>query len=111
MSGRSQKGTAVPRELEGAATVKDVSALESRVEKCYSTEKYEEFQKAVKAIALETIEGGDGRTKIKVHARESVKEFLDENGWKKLVFWAPLLISVVSVLLTIYVVYHAGHLP
>ena len=42
----------IPQELEGVAKIEDVSVLEERVDRCYSAERYEEFQAAVEKIAL-----------------------------------------------------------
>ena len=47
---KANKSVSVPRELENAATVRDVSALESRLDNCYTSEKYEDFQAAVEKI-------------------------------------------------------------
>jgi hypothetical protein len=106
---RQPKTTSViPPELQDVATTGDVNALEARMEKCFSSEKYEEFQTAVQKITLETIDSGAGRTKIKAHGREATKEYLDENSWKKLLFWVPTVISVVSVAVAVWAVYHGG---
>lgn len=70
------KGSAVPRELEGAATTKDVSVLESRVDKCYSSERYEDFQGAVEKIVVR-------------HLKSTV-------GWIGLLWVVSLVASVVA---------------
>lgn len=104
MGKTTPKSPSVPRELEGSATQKDVHDLEERLGKTYSTERYEDFQEAVKKITLETIDSGEGRTKIKTHGREATKEYLDENSWKKLVFWIPILVSVISIVVAVWAV-------
>lgn len=96
----------LPSELENVAYAQDVNALQEQVDKCYSTERYEDFQDAVKRIILETLDSGEGRTKVKGHAKESTKEYLDENSWKKLVFWAPTLISIISVAVAVWAVFY-----
>lgn len=101
------KGSEVPRELEGAATAKDVNVLEEKIGKSYSAERYEEFHEAVKKITLETIDSGEGRTKIKSHAKESTKEFLAEDNWKKIVFWIPVVISIVTTGVAVWAVIHS----
>lgn len=40
----------VPSELQGSATISDVNYLDDKIEKCYSQERYEEFQDAVEKI-------------------------------------------------------------
>ena len=40
----------IPRELEGVATTSDIDVLGEKVSKCYSSERYEEFQTAVEKI-------------------------------------------------------------
>lgn len=44
------KKRALPSELEGVAYAEDVTAIQERVDKCYSTERYEEFQGTVEKI-------------------------------------------------------------
>ena len=39
----------VPEELEGVVKI-EVNAIHAKIEKCYSAEKYEEFQSAVEKI-------------------------------------------------------------
>ena len=41
---------AIPSELENVAFIEDVNAIQERVEKCYSKERYEDFQGAVEKI-------------------------------------------------------------
>lgn len=40
----------IPQELEGVARTEDVNAIQEKVDKCYSQERYEEFQGAVEKI-------------------------------------------------------------
>jgi hypothetical protein len=44
------KRQALPKELEGVAYSEDVNAIQEQVEKCYSKERYEDFQSAVEKI-------------------------------------------------------------
>lgn len=48
MAGKGKR--ALPAELEGIAYTEDVNAIEEKVSKCYSTERYEDFQLAVEKI-------------------------------------------------------------
>jgi len=87
----------------------DIYRLGEKVAKCYSTERYAEFQDAVETIVLRTIDG-TGREKIKVHSKESAKEFNLEDGWTKKKFWIPVVVSlalgIISTVVSIWVVYH-----
>lgn len=44
------KRKSLPTELENVAYVEDVNAIQEKVDKCYSQERYEEFQTAVEKI-------------------------------------------------------------
>jgi hypothetical protein len=44
------KRKSLPTELENVAYVEDVNAIHEKVEKCYSKERYEDFQGAVEKI-------------------------------------------------------------
>lgn len=44
------KKKSLPSELENVAYVEDVNAIQEKVEKCYSKERYEDFQSAVEKI-------------------------------------------------------------
>lgn len=52
----------VPTELEGVATTGDVSALGAKIERCYSSERYEDFQEAVEKIIQRYLKGIVGWT-------------------------------------------------
>lgn len=49
-----------PRELEGVASTKDVITLEDKLTKCYSADRYEEFQEAVEKIMSRFLKGTVG---------------------------------------------------
>ncbi len=40
----------LPAELENVASIEDVNAIQEKVDKCYSKERYEDFQTAVEKI-------------------------------------------------------------
>lgn len=88
------KKKSLPEEYKDVAKVDDVNALEQRVEKCYSEERYERFQEAVEKITLRIIDGS-GRERIKAHAKEAAKDYNQENGWTKLTFWIPTTVSII----------------
>jgi anti-sigma-K factor RskA len=78
----------------------DISRLVEKVAKCYSEERYEEFQIAVERITLKIIEG-TGREKIKLHAKEAAKEYSEEKGENKKNFWTPNIIQIIIALVAI----------
>jgi hypothetical protein len=57
---------------------KDITGLSEKLAKCYSSERYEDFQAAVKKNVLEVMGSDEGRDKIKAHAKESTKEYNEE---------------------------------
>lgn len=46
----ANKKRTIPSELEGVAYTEDVNAIQEKVEKCYSKERYEDFQEAVEKV-------------------------------------------------------------
>lgn len=93
--------TILPPELQGVARVEDVNAVEEKISKCYSHERYQEFQEAVEKIALKTMGNDDGRKKVKEHATEAVKDFIRDESWKSKTFWIPTIIAGVAALAAI----------
>lgn len=63
----------IPVELGNIASRSDIDVLDEKVGKCYSLERYEEFQDAVEKIVLKTISGETGGEKIKKHAETYFK--------------------------------------
>ena len=57
MAGRKK---ALPAELEGVASAEAVNAIQEKVDKCYSSEKYEDFQEAVEKITWRFMKGSIG---------------------------------------------------
>lgn len=106
MNTKKQTKSKIPAELEGVALTSDVDALGDKIDKCYSTERYEEFQGAVKKIVVDTLDGSDGRTKVKSHATEATKEYLSAAGWEKAKFWIPTVIAVLSIGWNVYKSFH-----
>lgn len=50
----------LPAELEGVAYAEDMTALQEKVDKCYSSERYESFQEAVEKIVERFLKGKVG---------------------------------------------------
>ena len=76
----------------------EITPLKNRVDKCYSAEKYEDFQDAVRKITLETMGGENGVEKIKKHATDAAKTYFSGEMWKQKTFWIPTLIGIAGVI-------------
>lgn len=76
---------------------KDITGLGEKVSKCYSQDRYKDFQTAVEDIVLKTMGGKDGIKEIKEHATEATKTYLAIETWKQKTFWVPTVIAVGSV--------------
>ena len=50
----------IPQELEGVAHAEDINAIQEKVEKCYSKDRYEDFQEAVEKIIGRYLKGNVG---------------------------------------------------
>ena len=84
-------------EVREKITVEKVEPLEKRVKELEEKCEYEKFQDSVEKIVLKTLGHDAGRAKIKEHAKESAKEYNEEQGWKNKQFWIPTLISIAGV--------------
>ena len=100
---KQNKASQLPEEYQNLARVEDVSALDEKVQNCYSKDRYKDFQDDVKTIVLDVIGNSDGRKKIKEHAKESAKEYNEEQGWKNKQFWIPTIIASLTAIGTIIV--------
>lgn len=61
MGGKGNKvKSQLPAELEGVAYAEDVTALQAHVDKCYSSERYEDFQESVEKILERYLKGRVG---------------------------------------------------
>lgn len=81
----------VPTEFEGVAKTEDINALDDKVAKCYSKDRYEDFQNDVEKIVLKTIGSEDGGDKIKKHAQNYFK---GQIGWGVLLWLVTLIASM-----------------
>ncbi|MEK7571846.1 MAG: hypothetical protein AAB553_06240 [Patescibacteria group bacterium] len=94
----------IPEELRSAAKTEAVDALSEKVDKCFSEDRFEHFQKKVRSIVLDTMGHEDGIAKIKKYGKESAKEYSEENGKEKRNFWTPNGISIIGILVGIVAV-------
>jgi hypothetical protein len=100
-SKRSGKSSSIPKDLDNIATMDSVSTLSERVEKCYSSERYQAFSDSVKEIVLQVINTNTTGDIIKAYAKQATKDFLEENNWKKIQFWLPTTIAIISVIISV----------
>ena len=72
--------------------ITDLETRFTNLKRCYSTERYEEFQEAVEKIILKTLETNNGEEKIKKHV---------ESYFKMKIVWVALfwLISIIATAL------------
>ena len=85
------KKKSLPKELENVAYTDDVNAIDEKVERCYSQDRYEEFQEAVEKIVLKKIGSEDGGEKIKKHAGDY---FQSKFGWVVFIWVVTLIVSM-----------------
>ena len=88
-------------EIRDKITTEKVEPLEKRVKELEEKCEYEKFQDNVEKIVLKTLGNDEGRTKIKEHAKESAKEYNEEQGWKNKQFWIPTIIGIAATIGTI----------
>lgn len=60
MTKRANKAVPILDELKNVASTNDVDALDAKVSRCYSQDKYEEFLEAVEKIILRYLKGKIG---------------------------------------------------
>jgi predicted NAD/FAD-binding protein len=86
----------LPVELENVASLESVNLLEQKIGKCYSSEKYQEFQTAVEVIVERYLDTDKAHSKLKDKINRQIKDYLDERGFRNKVFWIPVVISIIS---------------
>jgi hypothetical protein len=96
------KKSSIPNEFEGIAKKEDLTLIHDKLGRCYTEDRFEHFQEAVEKIVLKTLGQDEGRKKIKSYAREEAKEYSNEDWWKKINFWLPIILSIVSLILAYY---------
>jgi hypothetical protein len=101
-TGRGSRAVDIPTEWGDAAKKEDIVHVHEKLEKCYSQERYSDFQEAVKKITLDVLGHDDGKAKIKPCAREATKEFFEEDSWRKAKLWIPVALSIAAVLVSIF---------
>lgn len=80
-------------ELEDVAKKHTVEALEQKVERCYSKDRYEEFEEAVEKIMLKGLEMDSTQEKLGKWVKNEVKQELSNRWWKNFSFWIPTIIA------------------
>ena len=87
----------LPQEFEGV-TKDSIDRLDEKIDRCYSEDRYKDFQDAVEVIADKYIGTDGGRDKIKRHAREAAKDYIEEQGWRNMTFWIPTGVAVIAAI-------------
>ncbi len=85
--------------------LKDMSALQEKLGKCYSEDRYREFEGTVEGIAIKTLQLDEPRKKIKEYATEAAKEYFQSSTWNQIKFWVPTVISILALGFTGYLAF------
>lgn len=96
--GTGNKAAEVPHEWEGVARKDDITHVNEKLDRCYTKDKYDEFQGAVEAISLKALEGTAGRNQIRCTALEAIKDYKTEVVNRGREFWVPVGISIIGAL-------------
>lgn len=91
----------LPREYQNLATTEAVSAIEEKVKNCYSAERYEDFQEAVRKIALNILAHDDGKNVLKPYIEDTTGKYVAAKSLSTKQFWIPTVISVISIITVI----------
>lgn len=83
-------------EFNDVAKKHTVEALEAKVDKCYSSEKYKEFSEEVEFIALKQLGSDEAHKVIRSYVDARVQAKLNDNAWKNKTFWIPTSIAAVA---------------
>lgn len=93
--------SALPPELQDVATSEDLNTLGSKVDRCYSADRYEEFQEAVEKIIWRALETETAHTKLRTKIQAEIKKYLEDKGWKNKTFWIPTLIALIGAIVAV----------
>ena len=94
----------IPQELKNVAKeVKD--ELGDKIEKCYSKERYKDFQDAVEGIIIKKVDSSDIRESLEksLKIKETVKNELSDMAWRSKTFWIPTIISIIALIVMILI--------
>jgi len=100
MSQDQQSGssaTNIPPEYQGVFQEQRFSSIEDKLNRCYSADRYEDFEGAVEKILLKHIEMDSTKDKLKAWVSSEVRSVLSDSRWKNLSFWLPFAVSVAAV--------------
>lgn len=90
--------TRLPAELENVASLESVNLLEAKIEKCYSSEKYQDFQTDVETIVERYLDTSRAHKKLEDKIDRQIKDYMDDRVWKNRGFWIPTSIAIVSAI-------------
>ena len=85
--------------IDSVSFMKKVQEYASEeVKRCYSTDRYQDFQKGVQDIIYAELAGDTARDKLDTFVVNKVSKVLDDRGWKKKNFWWPVGIAIGGVI-------------
>lgn len=87
----------LPAELKDVATLQSgVTALEAKIDKCYTSEDYQKFQTDVETIVERYLDTDKAHEKLKNKINRQIKDYLDERGLRNKTFWIPTAIAGIA---------------
>lgn len=98
-----QRTKAIIEEYVGSvAFMKKVQEYASEeVKRCYSTDRYEDFEKAVVTIVHGELASDPARKNLDVYVDGRARTVMNDDRWKKLTFWIPTVIAAAAVVVAI----------
>lgn len=81
--------------LKAQDHAKDIQALTEKLNKCYSTERFKDFQKDVEENVLKTMGSEEGVKKIKLHATTAAKDYFLSGTANQVRFWLPFIVTLI----------------
>ncbi len=91
------KSQSIP-ELADVAKKHTVEALEAKLDKCYTSEKYKEFQTEVEAISLKQLGGDVAHLALDSYLETRVVKIIETRGWRNKTFWIPTGIAFIAAI-------------
>jgi hypothetical protein len=99
MSG--SRNNSIP-ELQDVAKKHTVEALEAKLDKCYSSEKYKDFREEVESISLKQLGTDTAHAALTPHIDSRVERLIAERFWKNKTFWIPTVIASAAVVVSYF---------
>lgn len=78
-----------------------IDPLTAKVEKCYSKDRYQDFQADVEKIVLKILGHDDGKKIVKPFIEDVTAKYIDKKSWNTKQFWIPTILAGASIVVTI----------